>query len=410
MFLRLAGFPTPSVGRATASFRPVSPPQDEKQVNEASTDREAPLRVGIVGLGKMGLSHYAIFNAHPGVEVAGICDSSKYVLGVLEKYTGAETHTELEDLLAGELDAVVIATPSSSHAGMVETCLRRGLHVFCEKPLTLSAAETDRLAELAEATGLVTQVGYHNRFVAAFAEAKRLLEAGAIGDITHVLGEAYGPVVLKPQGRTWRSQRNEGGGALYDYAAHAINLLNWYFGEATAVGGTALPRVFSQETDDAVFSTLRFSGGQTGQLSVYWSDESYRRMTTQVTIWGTEGRIFVDRQECRTYLRDSAAPCPGYEAGWNVRFTTDLTPPVWFYLRGEEYSAQVDSFVERARAGRPGGANDFAGSALTDSTIEMLVADAAAGLATRLESSREIESAHTGAKRRWWRRETLGQR
>ncbi len=366
--------------------------------------------MGIVGLGKMGLSHYAIFNAHPAVEVAGICDSSKYVLGVLGKYTGAETHTELENLLDGDLDAIVVATPSSSHAGMVETCLRRGLHVFCEKPLTLSATETIHLAELAEEGKLVTQVGYHNRYVAAFGEAKRLLDAGAIGEVTHVLGEAYGPVVLKPQGRTWRSQRNEGGGALYDYAAHAINLLNWYFGATTAVGGTVLPRVFSQETDDAAFSTLRFASGQSGQLSVYWSDESYRRMTTQVTIWGTEGRIFVDRQECRTYLRDSAPPCPGYEAGWNVRFTTDLTPPVWFYLRGEEYSQQVDSFVERARAGRPGGANDFASSALTDSTIEMLVADAATGLATGPESMREVKPPAAGARRRWWRREPLGQR
>ena len=130
-----------------------------------------------------------------------------------------------------DLDAVVIATPSSTHASMVRTALERGLHVFCEKPFTLSARESEELGALARERGLVTQVGYHNRFVGAFREVKRLLDAGAIGRVTHVLGEAYGPVVLKPRGGTWRSRREEGGGSLYDYAAHPIDLVNWYLGE-----------------------------------------------------------------------------------------------------------------------------------------------------------------------------------
>ncbi len=121
-----------------------------------------------------------------------------------------------------------------------------------------------------------------------------------------------------------------------------INLINWYLGEPTGVGGTVLPKVFSADTDDAVFSTLYFDGGKTGQLSVNWSDESYRKMTTRINIWGTTGRIFADRQECQVYLRGTATVPDGYEQGWNVRYTTDLTEPVWFYLRGEEYSAQID--------------------------------------------------------------------
>ena len=96
--------------------------------------------------------------------------------------------------------------------------------------------------------GLVTQVGYHNRFVGAFQEVKRLLDAGAIGEVTHVLGEAYGPVVLKPKGGTWRSQRTEGGGCLYDYAAHVLDLVNWYIGEPVGVGGTgAEQRVLARD-------------------------------------------------------------------------------------------------------------------------------------------------------------------
>jgi predicted dehydrogenase len=363
------------------------------------------IRVGVVGLGKMGLSHHALLNAHPGVDVAAVCDASGYVLGVLSKYTGAKTYDDYGTMLSeAELDAVVIATPTRSHVQMVEVAMERDLHVFCEKPLSLNPEEAGRLAEVAAERGLVTQVGYHNRFVGAFREVRTLLDAGAIGRVTHVFGEAYGPVVLKPKGRTWRSRRSEGGGCLYDYAAHVINLVNWYTGEPTGVGGTVLPRVFSQETDDGTFSTLYFPEGVTGQISVNWSDESYRKMTTRINIWGTAGRIFADRQECQAYLRDDAPIPDGYERGWNVRFTTDLTEPVWFYLRGEEYSAQVEAFVRQVEAGVSDGLNDFATAAATDRSIAMMVADAAVGPSTQ-GSGLVAEPAPTTPRRRGlWRR------
>lgn len=338
------------------------------------------LRIGIVGLGKMGLSHVSMIRAHPDVSVDAVVDSTGYVLDVLSKYTGLRTFTRYEDMLEQvELDAVIIATPTRFHAAMVRAALERDLHVFCEKPLCLTAAESEELAELAAQRNLVTQVGYHNRFVGAFREVKRLLDAQAIGRVTHVLAEAYGPVVLKPKGSTWRSQRSEGGGCLYDYAAHPINLVNWYLGAPTGVGGTVLGSVFSADTEDEVFSTLFFDGGLSGQVSVNWSDESYRKMTTRVTLWGTLGRITADRQECQVYLRDKATPPKGYQHGWNVRYTTELTDPVWFYLRGEEYSAQLDEFVRRVGQRDVKGVNDFASAAITDRVLELMVGDAAAG-------------------------------
>lgn len=348
------------------------------------------IRVATVGLGKMGLSHHALLHAHPDVEAIA-CDSSKYVLGVLEKNTDVVVYSDYQTMLAeANLDAVVIATPSSAHAPMIRAAFDKGLHVFCEKPLTLSPDESNELARLAVERGLITQVGYHNRFVGSFREARKLLDVGAIGEVTHILGEAYGPVVLRAKGGTWRSRRSEGGGCLYDYAAHVINLINWYAGEPTHVGGTTLPSVFSADTDDAAFSTLRFDGGSTGQLSVYWSDESYRKMTTRVNIWGTAGRIFADRQECRVYLRDTAVMPPRYTHGWNVRYTTELSDPVWFYLRGEEYSAQLESFVARVRTGAQDEQVDFAAASATDRTIGMMIRDAATASWTGSEEASHV--------------------
>jgi predicted dehydrogenase len=345
------------------------------------------IKLAVVGLGKMGLSHHALVNAHPDVDLVAVCDSSSYVLGVLGKYTGVPTYSDYERMLTEvDLDAVVIATPSRTHASMVRAALDRGLHVFCEKPFTLDPADAEELAALSAERGIVTQVGYHNRFVGTFREVKRLVDAGAIGEITHVLGEAYGPVVLKPKGGTWRSRRTEGGGCLYDYAAHPIDLLNWYVGEPVGVGGTILNRVFSREIDDEVYSTLYYSDGRTGQISVNWSDESYRKMTTRITLWGTAGRIYADRQEVQAYLRDTALPPEGYDHGWNVRYTTELTEPVWFYLRGEEYSAQIDDFVKRSLEGQGGAVNDFTSAAATDRVIAMMLRDADKGAATDAET------------------------
>lgn len=364
------------------------------------------IKVAVVGLGKMGLSHYAVVNAHPDVEVTGICDSSGYVLGVLKKYTGVTTYSDFDAMLdKADLDAVVIATPSSSHAKMVRAALERDLHVFCEKPFTLNPQDAEALAALGDERSLVTQVGYHNRFIGAFQEVKRLLDAGAIGEMTHVLGEAYGPVVLKPKGGTWRSQRTEGGGCLYDYAAHVLDLVNWYVGEPVGVGGTALNSVFSREIDDEVFSTLYYPQGTTAQISVNWSDESYRKMTTRITVWGTKGRIFVDRQECQVYIRDTATPPAGYEHGWNVRYTTELTEPVWFYLRGEEYSAQIDAFVQRVKERRTDGVNRFESAGATDKIIGMLIADAGKGAST-LADGAILEPVRSKRSKRFrlWRR------
>jgi predicted dehydrogenase len=325
----------------------------------------------------MGLSHQAILNAHPDVELAAICDSSGYLLSILGKYTGVATYSNYEKMLDEvKPDFVLIATPSSLHAPMVTAAIERSINVFCEKPFCLSG---ERLAALADAKGVVTQVGYHNRFVGAFHEVKRLLQLGAIGEVTHVLAEAYGPVVLRPQGGTWRSKRTEGGGCLYDYAAHPINLVNWYLGEPAGVGGTVLNSVFSREIDDEVSSTLYYPGGRTAQVSVNWSDESVRKMTTRITLWGTAGRIFADRQECQVYLRSAVEGLPDYQPGWNVKYTTELTEPVRYYLRGEEYSAQLDYFITRVRAAKLEGENDFASAAVTDRVIEMMIRDAAAG-------------------------------
>lgn len=362
-----------------------------------------PIRIAVVGLGKMGLSHFSLVHAHPDTDTIA-CDASGFMVDVLAKNTPATFHKDYDQMLASEaLDAVVIATPSRAHAPMVRAALEKGLHVFCEKPFCLEWQDAVALADLAEEKGLINQVGYHYRHVGAFQEMKRILDTGALGRITHVMAEAYGPVVLRPKKQSWRTTKAEGGGCLYDYAAHPLNLLNWFFGVPAQVTGSVLTSIFSEGTDDEVMSTLRFDNGPTAQLSVNWSDESHRKMSTKVTMIGTRGRIYADRQECQLYLREASDALPGYTAGWNVKYTTELTQESWFYLRGEEYSNQIDDFICAVRDGKTAATeNDFRSAAATDQSIAMILENADTGLS--VGEAPAVRPVEAPKKRSWFGR------
>ena len=341
------------------------------------------VRVAVVGLGKMGLSHLSMVRVHPNVDIVAICDTSKILLSIMEKQTGIACYSDVNQMMKEtKPDAVVIATPSRHHESLVRLALESNAHVFCEKPFCLNWASSAELAALAESKGLINQIGYHYRFVAAFREMKRLLDLGAIGTVSHVLAEAYGPVVLRPKGKSWRSKKEEGGGCLYDYAAHPINLLGWFFGTPSSVSGTVMNTVFSDDTDDEVYGTMRFGSGPSAQISVNWSDESYRKMTVKVTAWGTAGKLYADRQEFHAFLRNESPQIDGYTKGWNLRYTTELTDPVWFYVRGEEYSAQLDYFIQCILAGRRENLNSFASAAETDRVLALMIDDATRGRVT----------------------------
>jgi scyllo-inositol 2-dehydrogenase (NADP+) len=335
-------------------------------------------KIALVGLGKMGLSHLSLVRPLPGVEVVGVCDSTGYVLDVLGKYTGLRTFTDYAEMLrvAGP-DAVIVATPTHLHEPMVRAALEAGIHVFCEKPLVLDPVQGAALVRLAEEKELVTQVGYHNRHVGSFREAKRLLDLGAVGTVRGALAEAYGPVVVRTPGRSWRSRRGSGGGSLYDYAAHPLDLLTWYLGDPVAVHGAHLTSIHSTETDDAVAATIAYPGA-TAVLNVNWSDESQRKMSTRITLWGDAGRLTVDRYELQAHLTGRAPVPDGYEQGWNVRYGTDLTPAPEFYVRGEEYSEQLEDFVRRVAQRDLDGVSTFSSALVTDRVIAAIrAADAA---------------------------------
>jgi predicted dehydrogenase len=333
------------------------------------------LKAGIIGLGKMGLSHAAIVSPHPSVELVAVCDTSSIVLDAFKKFSKINVYNDYIRMLDTEkLDFVVIATPTRFHYKMVKYALEKGIHTFCEKPFSLTSFEGQELAILADQKNLVNQVGYHNHFIGTFRELKRMLNESLLGDLVHFTGEAYGPVVTKEKGGTWRSDPEEGGGCLFDYASHVINLIQEILGVPVKASGSQLKRIYSREVEDSVYSILTLQNGLSGILSVNWSDETYRKMSTSLTVIGKKGKIICDATEIKIYLREANSR-EGLAKGWTIKYITDFAIPVNFYLRGEEYSAQIDNFIDCILGKKQSGINSFRQALLTDKVIELLISD-----------------------------------
>lgn len=334
------------------------------------------IKAGIIGLGKMGISHAAIVGANPNVDLAAVCDTSTLVLNAFKKYSSTKTYSDYKKMMDKEqLDMVFIATPTKLHYPMVQQALDRGIHVFCEKPFSLDLAEGAELVNLAQQKDAINQVGYHNHFIGTFKELKRLLHEKILGELVHFSGEAYGPVVTKEKGSTWRSKSSEGGGCLYDYASHVLNLIQEIIGRPARVNGALLKSIYSKGVEDAVFALLTLENKLSGTLLVNWSEETYRKMSTSITVQGKNGKIICDATEIKIFLRQ-ANQNEQLEKGWNIKYITDLAIPVDYYLRGEEYSAQIDYFINNVCHKRQGTINTFEQGHYTDKTIAMIVEQA----------------------------------
>jgi len=330
------------------------------------------VKVALIGAGKMGISHLSILGAHPDVEVIGVSDTSKMVIDAIQKYSPFPCYSDYNKMLKVlKPDAVFVAVPTKFHASMVKELLNQDINVFAEKPFCLTPEDGSALVRLAKEKKLINQVGYHNRFVGTFNEVKRLIDGGHLGTLNHFAGEAYGPVVVKKKSDTWRSDPKEGGGCLMDYASHVIDLINYILSPVKAVSGSVLKSIFSTSVEDAVYALLSLENNLSGTLSVNWSDETYRKMSTSITIMGSQGKIISDANELKVYFNSKEYPA-GYTRGWNVKNVTDLTDPVSFNLRGEEYSSQIDYFIDAVQGKVPNNKNTFENAWYTDRAIDLI--------------------------------------
>jgi len=312
------------------------------------------VRVGIIGFGRMGITHYSIINTHPAVEMTAIADTSSMMLNMIKKYLpSVKMFEDYKDLLkSGLVDAVIVCTPSVMHYEVCKMAAELGINVFCEKPFTTSPAQAKELAELFEQKGLVNQVGYVYRFDAVFGKVKEMLEQELIGKVCHTNVQFLSSTISKMQPeKGWRSKRENGGGATYEMGSHAIDLMEFFFGKPQRIVGTMMNQVYSEAVEDISEAQIVYGNGMSANIHVNWSDYTYRKPMLKLDIHGTKGKIQADLYGYKLYLREENKEA-GLSDGWTSVPMNMIPDPCPFYVRGTSFTKQLYEFADAVKEAR----------------------------------------------------------
>lgn len=299
-------------------------------------------------MGRMGITHFSIINSHPQVEIVAVADTSKMTLDILKKYvTGLQVFKDYKELIdESKPDAIIVCTPPNLHYEVGMYALERNIHAFIEKPFTNDVLKAKELHEKFELKGLVNQCGYVNRFNDVFITVKKYVQQGLIGEVIRFKSEMFScTVTKKEETESWRSFRENGGGAVYEIAAHAIDLVDFIIGTPDKIVGTSMNQLYSKHVEDIVSSTFTYKNGCSGTLYVNWCDTSFRKPANKLELFGSKGKILADQHGLKIFLNADDVQT-GYKKGWNTVYITDIFTPVQFYVRGNEFTRQLYHFAD----------------------------------------------------------------
>lgn len=254
------------------------------------------LRIGIIGCGRIAVTrHIPELLAHPRAVLTALCDTRRARAAELaERYGVTGVYDTAEEMLrSAALDAVIICTPNWLHAEDTVNALRRGLHVFVEKPMAVSLEQCQLMIEEAERAGKVLAIGHNQRLHPVFRRAKEWLDSGRIGKVTQVMTQFQhgGPELWSVDGsESWFLNGSETGlGVLGDLGIHRLDMLRWMLAdEITKVHAlTSSVRGISGVNDSAAL-VLQTAAGVLGTVQVSWNNPLQEHRTV---FYGTKGTL-----------------------------------------------------------------------------------------------------------------------
>jgi UDP-N-acetyl-2-amino-2-deoxyglucuronate dehydrogenase len=268
------------------------------------------MRIAIIGCGAIAEKHVAaIAELGGGAEIAALCDISEERLRVfafragIPRFPGATLHTDIDDMLTRpELDLVVVATSSDSHARIALRSLEAGKHVLVEKPLALSMGEARELIRLARAKKLELAVSFQARYSPRIAAMKAAVEEGRFGEIGHgAVAMRWNRDMAYYRSGPWREDWSKGGGLFINQCIHYVDLLIWLLGPLQSV--YALAGIHGQfiGVENVGAALLRFKSGAVGIIEA--STGVYpRTLGTSISLFGSRGTASFEG----TALQDAA--------------------------------------------------------------------------------------------------------
>ena len=226
----------------------------------------SPVRAVLVGAGRMAQTHARVLVAVPTLELHAVCDPLPENASRLAKTLNAAVTTFEAALADPDIDAVIVATPTPTHAALIKQAARAGKHIFVEKPLAGTLAEADEVIRVVKQAGVQCQVGFQRRYDPAYAEAKRAIDAGELGEIATFRGVSRDPV--PPPLDFLRTS----GGLMVDLGVHDLDTMRFLVGEVAevrAVGAVQrLPELAEFGLFDSAVATVRFENEALGTLEL----------------------------------------------------------------------------------------------------------------------------------------------
>ena len=254
-------------------------------------DRDS-IGVAFLGVGRMGLTHLQTLAGIRNARIVVVADPDLEMAdrGKAIAVAGRATSDPLDAIHDPAVEAVVIVTPTSTHASLIEAALRAGKAIWSEKPIALEIAETNRVVELWRETGLPVQLGFMRRFDPGYVRAKELIDAGELGRIEQF--RSYSRDTFMPPLSFIRNS----GGSFLDMSVHDFDLARFLVGEVEEVsawGSVLIDERFREGGDiDTAVTMLRFQNGALGVVEM--SRRSAWGYDIRTEVAGSVGKVVVE--------------------------------------------------------------------------------------------------------------------
>lgn len=288
------------------------------------------LRVGVIGVGQMGCIHAAALARTGLVQIAAVYDKERDGQHLATTY-GARVAASAEEFFSMDLDAVVIATPTHTHAEYLELAQRAHLHIFCEKPLVRTQQELERVEALFSSYEKLVMVGHTVRYFPEYQYAREVLRNNELGSLGVVRLSRCGGFDL--QGSSWLYDFAKSGGVVLDMMVHDLDLVEWAAGPVSSV--FARRAATESLENDYCLVIGRLESGALFHIEASWA-EPLHTFYYAYEIDAQHGILDFDsrRDQAYTFRRRRPAQCVS-ETGFAFTPTTN-TP----------YERQAQAFVK----------------------------------------------------------------
>ena len=292
----------------------------------------------------MGMSHLALIGQYIGKSNVALCDT-KWVTRVIFRLLGYRAFVSVDEATKrlGQIRGALIATPTGSHATLARWAIERQIPFFIEKPLTLDAVKSQDLVKLAQSAAVYAQMGFVLRYVASFQRLKVLIAEGQLGEVQHYSASMRGNVITQPlDDGDWRGDYQRGGGCLNEYGPHIIDLCRYIFGPVTSIDKATCESHFSVGADDRFTVKWLHGSGIEGEVAADWCDPSMRKSVIEFRVECANASVRVDNSAIDIVWHTNVQLSP------DERAIMEMQPRpsnVSFYLRGEEFSLEIEDFL-----------------------------------------------------------------